>query len=313
MWPRHPTDRSYPELPLIDGDKVVRTNPDMDTLTAGYTERAVAFIRRNKDRPFFLYVPHSMPHVPLGASAPYRGQSKVGLYGDVIEEIDGSVGQILATLKESGLDESTLVIFTSDNGPWLSYGNHAGSAGPLREGKGTSFEGGVREPFVARWPGTIPAGRVSAVPLMTIDLFPTLAKLIGAELPMHPIDGRDAWPVLRGDPDARSPQEAYYFYWDRELQAVRSGSWKLHFAHPYRSLTGAPGRDGQPSGYSTARTELALFDLEADVGEKINVAAQHPAVVERLKALAEKARMELGDSATRQQGRGVRPPGTIPP
>jgi arylsulfatase A-like enzyme len=313
MWPRHPTNRTYPDLPLFDGSKVVQTNPDMDTLTSRYTERAVAFIRRNKDRPFFLYVPHSMPHVPLGASTPYRGKSMAGLYGDVIEEIDGSVGQILAALKETDLDNSTLVIFTSDNGPWLSYGNHAGSAGPLREGKGTSWEGGVREPFVARWPGTIPAGRASSVPLMTIDLFPTLAKLIGADLPKHPIDGRDAWPVLRGDPDARSPHEAYYFYWDRELQAVRSGRWKLHFPHPYRSLTDLPGRDGQPGDYRTTRTELALYDLEADVGETTNVAARHPEVVERLKALAETGRTELGDSATGQQGRGVRPPGRVSP
>jgi arylsulfatase A-like enzyme len=252
-----------------------------------------------------------MPHVPLGASDKFRGKSPAGLYGDVIEEIDWSVGQILAAVKESGLDERTLVIFTADNGPWLSYGNHGGSSGPLREGKGTSFDGGVRNPFIARWPGKIPAGRVSAVPMMTIDLFPTFAKLIGAELPKHPIDGKDAWSVVRGDPDARPPQEAYFFYWGRELQAVRSGKWKLHFPHDYRSLTGTPGRDGKGAGYTNARIELSLFDLEADVGEKTNVADKHPEIVQRLKALADQARAELGDTATKQEGRGVRAPGMV--
>src|SRR5262249_51462160 len=154
---------------------------------------------------------------------------------------------------------------------------------------------------------------VSHTPFMTIDLFPTFAKLIGAELPPHPIDGRDAWAVLRGDPDAASPQEAYYIYWGRELQAVRSGRWKLHFAHEYRSLTGTPGHDGTAGGYTNAKTGPALYDLVADVGETTDVAAQHPDVVARLRALADKGREELGDSATKQAGRGVRPPGRVGP
>jgi arylsulfatase A len=310
MGPK-PGTPNNPPVPLIEGDAIIQTDPDMNRITALYTERAVKFIRAHKDRPFFLYVPHTMPHVPLGASDKFRGKSKAGLYGDVIEEIDGSAGQILATLKECGIDEQTLVIFTSDNGPWLSYGNHGGSADGLREGKGTSFEGGVREPCIARWPGHIPAGRVGHVPFMTIDLFPTFAKLIGAELPKHAIDGKDVWPVLRGDPDAKSPQEAYFFYWDRELQAVRSGKWKLHFPHNYRSLTGKPGHDGTAGGYTQQHIDLALFDLENDPGEKHNVAEQHPEVVRRLKALADREREELGDSATTQQGKGVRPPGRV--
>jgi arylsulfatase A len=221
------------------------------------------------------------------------------------------VGQILEALKRNGIEEQTLVIFTSDNGPWLSYGDHAGSAGPLREGKGTSWEGGVRVPFVARWPGKIPAGKVCDEPAMTIDLLPTIAKLAGAELPKHPIDGKDIGPLLMGDAKAKSPHEALYFYWGRELQAVRSGKWKLHFPHAYRTLAGKPGgAGGTPSKYQQAETELALYDLESDIGEKTNVAEKHPDVVARLKALAEKSREDLGDSATKQQGKGVRPAGS---
>jgi arylsulfatase A-like enzyme len=310
MGPK-PGTPNNPPVPLIEGDQTIQTNPVMNRITSLYTERAVKFIRDHKDRPFFLYVPHTMPHVPLGASDRFRGKSKAGLYGDVIEEIDWSVGQILAALKECGIDERTLVIFTSDNGPWLSYGNHGGSADGLREGKGTSFEGGVREPCIARWPGQISAGRVSHVPFMTIDLYPTFARLIGAELPRHAIDGKDAWPVLRGDPEAKSPQEAYFFYWNRELQAVRSGKWKLHFPHEYRSLTGTPGHDGKAGGYTNQHIDLALYDLDNDVGEKHNVAEQHQEVVRRLKTLADREREELGDSATKQQGKGVREPGRV--
>jgi arylsulfatase A-like enzyme len=253
-----------------------------------------------------------MPHVPLFVSDKHEGKTKSGLFGDVITEIDWSVGQIMATLAKHGLEQNTLVIFTTDNGPWLSYGNHAGSAGPLREGKGTTFEGGVRVPCLVKWPGKVPAGRVCAEPAMTIDILPTLAKLTGAELPKHSIDGRDISSILLDQPNAKSPHDAYCFFWGRELQAVRGGKWKLHFPHEYRSLTGTPGRDGKPGGYSTAKTEQALYDLENDVGEKTNVAAQHPDVVERLQKLADQARAELGDTATKKEGKGVRPAGMVP-
>jgi arylsulfatase A len=311
MWPKHPTDHSYPDLPLFDKEKVVAENPDMNQLTKMYTEHAVDFIRKNKDHPFFLYVPHSMPHVPLGASDQFRGKSKAGLYGDVIEEIDWSVGQILATLKAEGLDERTLVIFTSDNGPWLSYGPHGGSADPLREGKGTSWEGGVREPCIVRWPGQIPAGKVSHEPWMTIDVLPTLAFLSGAQLPRQSIDGKNVWPLWSVENGARTPHDAYYFYYDGELQAVRSGQWKLHLPHAYRTLAGPPGRDGNPSPYSIVRTGVALYDLSKDIGETRNVADQQPDVVSRLTALADRIRNELGDSATKRRGSGVRPPGKV--
>jgi arylsulfatase A-like enzyme len=310
MWPKHPSAK-FPALPLIEGEKTVATNPDQTKLTTWYTERAVRFIARNKDKPFFLYVPHAMPHVPLHVSDKFKGKSKRGLYGDVIMEIDWSVGQVLAALKKHGLDERTLVIFASDNGPWLSYGDHAGSAGPLREGKMTTFEGGVREPCLMRWPGKIPAGKVCREPAMTIDLLPTLAKLAGAELPRHKIDGLDIWPLMAGDPRAKSPHEAFYFYWDNELQAVRSGRWKLHFPHTYRTPAGKGGTGGKPAKVVERKTPLALYDLEKDVGETTNVAEKHPDVVKRLKALADKARADLGDSATRQKGKGVRPAGKL--
>jgi arylsulfatase A len=310
MWPRHPTAK-FPDLPLIEGEKTVQTNPDQSQLTTWYTERAVKFIEANKEKPFFLYVPHAMPHVPLFVSDKHKGKSKAGLYGDVIEEIDWSVGEILAALKKHGLEENTLVMFASDNGPWLSYGNHGGTAGPLREGKGTSFEGGVRVPFVARWPGRIPAGTVCHEPAMTIDLLPTIARLAGAELPKLPIDGKDVGPLLRGAKGAKSPHEAYFIYWGRELQAVRTGKWKLHFPHAYRTLQEA-GRDGKPGPYATARIELSLFDLEADPEEAKDVSGEHPDVVARIQKLADRERVELGDSATKQEGKGVRPPAVVP-
>lgn len=312
MWPKHPTAK-FPALPLIDGEKTIEHNPDQTRLTTWYTEHAVKFIEKNKNRPFFLYVPHNMPHVPLFVSDKYKGKSGRGLYGDVIEEIDWSVGQILAALKANGLDERTLVIFTSDNGPWLSYGNHAGSAGPLREGKGTTWEGGQREPCIMRWPGKIAAGSECRELAATIDILPTFAKLAGAELPKHPIDGKDISPLLLGEKGAKSPHEAFFYYWDRGLQAVRSGKWKLYFPHAYRSMIGQPpGMGGSPGKYVQKQIGMALYDLEKDIGETTDVAKDHPGVVERLQKLAEQAREELGDSITKRQGKGVRPPGKVP-
>jgi arylsulfatase A len=316
MWPFHPTagDR-FPDLPLFEGEKIVNpkvTAEDQAQLTTWYTEHAVRFIEANKDRPFFLYVPHSMPHVPLFVSEKFKGKSPRGLYGDVIMEIDWSVGQILAALERNGIDENTLVLFTSDNGPWLSYGDHAGSALPLREGKGTTWDGGQREACIMRWPSKIPAGAVCDELAATIDVLPTLAALSGAEVPSdRMIDGKDIWPLMSGQPGATSPHEAYYFYWGRELQAVRSGKWKLHFPHAYRSLDGPGGSGGKPAPYVQRETGLALYNLEKDIGETTNVAEEFPEVVERLSALAAKAREDLGDSATHQEGMHVRPPGRL--
>jgi arylsulfatase A-like enzyme len=299
----------YPELPLVEGTKAIETEPDQSKLTTLYTERAVKFIDTNKERPFFLYVPHTMPHVPLAVSDKFKGKSKRGIYGDVIMEIDWSVGQILERLKQNGLDENTLVVFSSDNGPWLRYGDHGGSAGPLREGKGTAFEGGVRVPGIFRWPGRVPPGRECAEPAMTIDLLPTVAKLADAPLPSDRIiDGNDIWPLLAGEAGAKSPHEVLYFYWGRELHAVRSGKWKLHLPHTYRTVDGA-GAGGKDGKQPLANIDLSLFDLEADVGETKNVAADHPDVLNRLMAYAERARADLGDTLTKRAAKNVRPAG----
>jgi arylsulfatase A len=313
MWPNHPTRKDFfPPLPLIEGSEVKATAPDQARLTTWYTERAVQFVERQRDKPFFLYVAHTMPHVPLFVSEKFNGKTGGGLYGDVIAEIDWSVGQILDAVKRAGLDDNTLVIFTSDNGPWLSYGNHGGSQGGFREGKGTAFEGGVRVPFVARWPGRIPAGTTSDLPAMNIDLLPTLAKLAAADLPKHQIDGLDIWPLLSAQPKAAAPHDALYFYWGAELHAVRAGKWKLHLPHPYQALETA-GADGQPGKYATRQIEQSLFDLEKDPGESVNVASQHPDVVASLMVFVERARADLGDALTKRPGTNLRPAGTIAP
>lgn len=303
---------TYPPLPLIDGEEKVReirTLEDQAALTSGYTERAVRFIRKNALRPFFLYLAHSMPHVPLGASKKFRGRSGQGLYGDVIMEIDWSVGEILTALWEFGLKRRTLVIFLSDNGPWLNYGNHAGSAYPLREGKGTAWEGGVRVPCLMRWPGRIAAGSVCQNMASSIDILPTLAAIAGAALPEKPIDGVDILPLLEGRTGVK-PRDHFFYYYGRELRAVRQGKWKLCFPHESRSYLGVnPGNDGFPGPLGSLKAGLELYDLESDVGERTNVAAVHPEVVARLEKLAEQARRELGDKLTNRVGAGVRPPG----
>ena len=315
MWPFHPTagDR-FPDLPLYENNKIVNpkvTGAEQAQLTTWYTERAVKFIEDHQQEPFFVYLPHSMPHVPLFVSDKFKGKSKQGMYGDVIMEIDWSVGQILETLKTLGLDEKTLVIFTCDNGPWLSYGNHAGSAGPLREGKGTAWDGGQREPCLMRWPGQIPAGEVCTELAATIDILPTIASLVDFKLPARQIDGENIWPLMAGEKDATTPHEAFYFYWGAELHAVRSGDWKLHLPHTYRSLTGKPGKDGVPGGYTQGKIELALYNLRDDVGEQENVADQHPEVVARLMRYVEQARDDLGDAHQKKQGKNVRAPGRL--
>ncbi|MFM8415706.1 MAG: sulfatase-like hydrolase/transferase [Planctomycetota bacterium] len=332
MWPHHPEAKrdTFPPLPLFDGEAIVDADvrpEDQATLTARYTARAVEFIERAgkaaDGRPFFLYMAHSMPHVPLFAGEAFRGKSPGGLYGDVLAEIDASVAALLAALDRTGHADDTLVIVTSDNGPWLSYGNHAGSAGPLREGKGTSFEGGVRVPCVARLPGVIPAGTVCATPAMTIDLVPTIATLTGEPLPTDEdghvvvkgrrIDGRDVGGLFRGRPADPVAQPVYCFWYaDNELQAVREGNWKLLFPHKARTMAGQrPGQDGVPGRYRPLAVGRELYDLATDPGEARDVAAAHPEIVARLESLAERARDDLGDSLTGRQGSGARPAGTL--
>ncbi|MBK8095583.1 MAG: sulfatase [Planctomycetes bacterium] len=327
MWPLHPgyanlpadskkRKEGYPSLPLIEGDRIVDeevTGEEQALLTRRYTERAVQYIHKHRERPFFLYLPHTMVHVPLFASPEFAGKSGRGVFGDVVMEIDWSVGRILDTLRELSLHERTLVLFTADNGPWLSYGEHAGSAGKLREGKGTMFEGGIREPTIAWWPGKVPAGATCAELASTIDVLPTVAKVIGAELPPHRLDGHDITPLLFGQPEAVSPHEVFCCYYaGGQLQAVRDARWKLHFPHQYQSLDGKPGgKDGSPAPYVSHRIGLELFDLRADPGETADVAAAHPDVVARLQKLAQSSREELGDALTKTRGKGVRPAGRL--
>lgn len=321
MWPLHPEAKvgTYPPLPLIEGDQVIKgglTHEDQEQLTTQYTERAVKFIERKRDRPFFFYLAHSMPHVPLHVSDKFKGKSKHGLYGDVIMEIDWSVGEVLKVLKRCGVEDNTWVIFTSDNGPWLSYGNHAGSAGPLREGKGTAWEGGTREPCIMRWPGRIPKGATNDHMLMTIDLFPTIAKLVGAELPEHKIDGLDVWPLITGAKGATNPHAAYFTYYrQNELHAVTSGDgrWKLYLPHTFNTLAGRPGgTNGIPAKYQSAQVFAPeLYDLKNDIGETTNAAPANPEIIRRLLVFAEEARADLGDALTRRIGSGVREPGRV--
>jgi arylsulfatase A len=312
MWPHHPTSDKYPDLPLIEGERIIEYNPDQTQLTTWYTERSIKFIEKNKDRPFFLYLPHSMAHVPLFVSDKFKGKSEQGLYGDVMMEIDWSVGQIISTLQRLGIDKKTLVIFSSDNGPWLSYGDHAGSALPLREGKGTTFDGGQRESTLMRWPGRIPKGIVCKEPASMMDILPTVARLTGASLPDHTIDGKDIWPLMSGKADAKSPHEAFFYYRGYALEAVRSGKWKLHLPHAYRTLAGREGgTGGLPTKYEQGKIGLSLFNIEKDIGEQNDVSAQYPDVVKRLLALADKMRRELGDSSKKMKGSGRREPGRI--
>lgn len=331
----HPSlAQEMPPLPFYDGLKVIETDPDQTQFTQRFTAAATSFIERHKDQPFFLYVPHVMPHVPIFASAAFRGKSSAGLYGDVVQELDTSVGQILDTLKRCDLDQNTLVILFSDNGPFLSYGNHAGSAKPLREGKLTTFDGGVRSPCIVRWPGHVPRARVCDEPIMETDLLPTIAALTHGKLSDRKIDGKNILPLLEGKPDAKSPHEALVFYGGDELQAIRSGPWKLHFPHPYITVDGEPGRDGKPArfgqmkpkaitqsgiagiasrhGYRVENIDLSLFNLKDDPSETHDVAQEHPEIVERLKKLAEPTRKELGDSLLKVKGSENRPLGLAP-
>ena len=293
MWPAN--GKEWPDLPLVEGEKVIETNPDQSQLTQRYTQRALGFIEQHQEEPFFLYLAHSMPHVPLFASAPFQGQSAISLYGDVIQELDASTGAILDKLQELGLDENTLVIFTSDNGPWLDYGNHAGSAKPWREGKLTSFEGGVRVPFVARWPAQIASGTTSDALSGLIDILPTLVETAEATAPSLPIDGQSLRQVLSGSHDAtaleREPR-VYYYFNGVELEAVRKGLWKLHFPHSYRHVVDV-GTDGERGETKYPILEQSLFNLETDPGEQYSVLEQHPEITRELQQLGEAYAQEL--------------------
>jgi arylsulfatase A-like enzyme len=327
----HPTVKGMPPLPLYEGETVKEEDADQALFTQRITDHAVDFISRKQAQPFFLYVPHVMPHVPIFVSKDYAGRSGAGLYADVISELDAGIGRILHALDEHGLRENTLVIFFSDNGPFLSYGDHAGSAGPLREGKLTCYEGGVRVPCILRWPGHLPAGQVNDSPWMATDLLPTLAALTGQTLPTSRVlDGQDVSSLWEGKPQ---PERALFFYAGEELQAVRRGQWKLHFPHPYLTVNGPAGRNGKPAnfehmkpesievsgiqgiasrhGYRVEQQSLALYDLSTDVAEQHDLAQKHPEIVWELSQLAQPIREQLGDKLTNTRGKANRPVGRV--
>ncbi len=282
--PPHPaaSESPRPPIPLLRDEKVVARVrvAEQRELVQRYTEEAVRFVREHADRPFFLYLAHTAVHSPWHPGAAFRGRSGNGAYGDSVEELDWSVGRVLTAVRELGLEARTLVLFSSDNGAGVD-----GSNRPLRGYKGTTLEGGVRVPTLAWWPGSIPAGTSSDAVTGMIDVLPTLVKLAGGEVPAdRRIDGRDIGPLLAGEPGARSPHEAFYFFRGDALEAVRSGPWKLH-------LAGAE-----------------LYDLEHDPGEAHDVAADHPALVAKLRELAAATRDDLGQDRV---GPGCRSPGRV--
>jgi len=252
-----------------------------------------------------------MPHVPIAASPDFKGKSGQGAYGDVMMEIDWSVGQIVEALRTNGIEENTLIIFTSDNGPWLNFGNHAGSSGGLREGKGTTFEGGHRVPLIMRWKNTIAPGGICNSLISGIDLFPTIAALVNADLPKRKIDGVSFVPVIKGNLDATPRKYFYYYYRRNNLEAVRMDHWKLVLSHPGRTYKGFdPGNDGFPGKVNeNAAITPALYDLRRDPAEQYDVMAAFPDIARELERVAEEARQDLGDELTERRGEGVRPIG----
>ncbi len=315
MWPLHPQrPDAYPDLPLIENETVVNCalSPGVQArFTTEFIGRTIDFIKRNRDKPFFVYLPHPMPHVPLYVSDKFKGKSEQGLYGDVMMEIDWGVGQIIKTLEENKLLENTLIIFASDNGPWLNYGNHAGNSGGFREGKGTTYEGGQRVPCLMMWKGVIPEGVVCNNLVSGIDILPTLAEITGAPLPGKKIDGVSILPLIKGG-NLEPPRKSFWYYYSRNsLEAVQDGNWKLIFPHPGRTYVGfKPGNDGQPGKINANFPhEGGLYDLRRDPGEQYNLIEHYPKIVERLEKIAAEAREELGDDLTGSPGKNRREPG----
>ncbi len=296
--------RRWPPLPLVRDDKVIQTlkGEDQEKLVALYTDESVKFIKAHKGDPFFLYLPHTAVHVPIHPGKDFQGKSGNGRYGDWVEEVDASTGRILTTLRELKLDQNTLVIFTSDNGPWLTQGKDAGTAGPLRGGKGGTYEGGMREPTIAWWPGHVTAGKASDAVAGEIDLLPTLVNLAGGIVPKdRKIDGADIAPLLLGKSN-QSPRDCQYYFNSNRLEAVRSGPWKLAIA-PQREMNGKD-KPLQPAVKDEPFVPV-LYNLDADIGETRDVAAEHPDVVKHIQQFVERMNDDLG---IRGKGPGVRSP-----
>ena len=296
MWPKHPENPNYyPPLPLYENETIIDTVREQSWFTGKFTEKATKFIDDHRQQPFFLYLAHPLPHVPLFVSEKFKGSTGKGLYADVIHEVDASIGAILQSLRANGIEENTLLIVTSDNGPWLSYGNHSGVTAGLREGKGTSWEGGVRTPFVAYWKSVLPAGKKLNEPVMSIDLFPTIANIIGASLPERKIDGISLWHWWKGK-QAKLPARSLFFYYNKnDLEAMRWKQWKLYFPHSYRTMDGqAPGADGQPGKYRMVKMEaMELYDLSKDPFETRNVLSVNKKLVSKLELMADSIRVSI--------------------
>lgn len=315
MWPNHPVNKNYyPPLPLYEGNLIIEQNPDQSLFTTRFTERTLEFISRNKKNPFFIYLAHPMPHVPLFVSEKFAGKSERGLFGDVIMELDWSIGQIRERLREEGLEENTVLLVTSDNGPWLTYGDHAGSTGGFREGKGTTFEGGHRVPFIVEWPKTIPAGKVYNKLMAGIDILPTIAEICETKLPEKYIDGVSFAKVWKGDIALSPREEFYYYYRKNSLEAVRYKDWKLVFPHPGRTYEGLVlGKDGKPGqNIENYKHMGGMYNLSQDSGERYNVLFSSDVVYEKLLETAEKARRDLGDDLNKIEPTNTRPIGRIP-
>ncbi len=325
MWPLSNTGEKlpegnarlrYPDLPVMKDNDVLFTITDwkgQDTLTTLYTEKAVDFINRNAKNPFFLYVPHTMAHIPLGVSDKFRGMSEQGLYGDVMMEIDWSVGEIEKALQANGISENTVFIFTTDNGPWLNFGNHAGSAGGLREGKTTSWEGGQRVPFIIKWPAGTPAGTICNKLGCAIDILPSFAKIAGTNLPELKIDGTDITELWKGNTEAEPRQDILFYYGRNNLNAVRKGNWKLVLPHTWNSYNTKPGMDGNGGPRPKMVVEKPeLYDMTRDPGEQYNVIEYFPEKAAEIMEIVEAARAELGDlNVGVEKGNGNREIGSI--
>lgn len=305
---------TWPELPLIEGDRTVNTittYEGLEQLTTMYTNKAVSYINSHKNKPFFLYLAHNMPHVPLAVSSKFKGKSELGLFGDVIMELDWSIGQVLKALDDNHLADNTLLIVASDNGPWLNFGDNAGSSGGFREGKATTFEGGTRVPLLIRWPGKIEAGGINSNLMTNMDLLPTIAAATGAKLPANKIDGLNFLPSLLAK-NSKGPRDVFYYYLHKnDLEAIRYKHWKLVLPHTSSSYTPLHGIEGLGGKIAHVPVPMALYDLAHDPGEAYDVQALYPDIVKKINAIAEDAREDLGDDLTHRTGKNVRPAAVV--
>ena len=299
MWRWHPEyPEGYPQdLLLYRNETAIKEIVDQSNLTKDITTESINFIKKNKDQPFFLYIAHPQPHVPLFVSEDFTNITGKGLYADVVTEIDYSVGRIITYLEENDLSDNTILVFTSDNGPWLSYGDHSGSSGIYREGKGTTWEGGVRVPSIIKFPNGLKPSIIDE-PVMAIDWMPTFANITKSKLSQNKIDGKDIWPLLSGEVNQTPHKKLYFYYRVNELHSIRMNEWKIQFSRTYRSLNGREGgKDGVPVKYDMNLIENnELYNLSSDPEEKINVYDRFPEIAKKMEKLGEEARIELGDN-----------------